>query len=113
MIRKKEIILILLFLIISTVSLNAQEENIDVIVVIDTSWSVWEYYDDIVNYLIRYLLEELLHQYDTFHLLYFSEKIDAIDSSYDRIICHLALCHLENPWNALEEFKLIINKGGM
>ncbi len=49
-------------------------ENIDVIVMVDTSWSLWQPFDDIVNYLINSMLDEIVHKGDTFHLLQFSEK---------------------------------------
>jgi Mg-chelatase subunit ChlD len=49
-------------------------ESIDVIVMIDTSWSLWQPFDDIVNYLINSMLDEIVHKEDTFHLLQFSVK---------------------------------------
>jgi hypothetical protein len=47
-------------------------ENIDVIMMVDTSWSLWQPFDDIVNYLINSMLDEILAKGDTFHLLQFS-----------------------------------------
>ncbi|MBN1799014.1 MAG: VWA domain-containing protein [Spirochaetales bacterium] len=49
-------------------------ENIDVIVMVDTSWSLWQPFDDIVNYLINSMVDEIVHKGDTFHLLQFSTK---------------------------------------
>ena len=46
--------------------------NIDLVVMIDTSESMFPYFDDVTNYLIQDLLTAKLHAGDTFHLLSFS-----------------------------------------
>jgi Mg-chelatase subunit ChlD len=46
--------------------------NIDLVVMVDTSESMFPYFDDLVNYLVQDLLTEKLHKGDTFHLLSFS-----------------------------------------
>ncbi|MGA2977495.1 MAG: VWA domain-containing protein [Spirochaetia bacterium] len=47
-------------------------ENIDLVVMVDTSESMFPYFDDLMNYLVQDLLTEKLHRGDTFHLLSFS-----------------------------------------
>jgi hypothetical protein len=47
-------------------------ENIDLVVMVDTSESMFPYFDDLMNYLVQDLLTEKLHKGDTFHLLSFS-----------------------------------------
>jgi hypothetical protein len=49
-------------------------ENIDVVVMVDTSWSLWQPFDDIENYLINSMLDQILHKGDSFSLLQFSAK---------------------------------------
>ena len=46
--------------------------NIDLVVMVDTSESMFPYFDDLMNYLVQTLLTEKLHKGDTFHLLSFS-----------------------------------------
>jgi hypothetical protein len=46
--------------------------NIDLVVMVDTSESMFPYFDDLMNYLVQNLLTEKLHRGDTFHLLSFS-----------------------------------------
>lgn len=46
--------------------------NIDLVVMIDTSESMFPYFNDVTNYLIQDLLTAKLHAGDTFHLLSFS-----------------------------------------
>jgi hypothetical protein len=46
--------------------------DIDLVVMIDTSESMFPYFDDVTNYLIQDLLTSKLHKGDTFHLLSFS-----------------------------------------
>ncbi|MGA2479636.1 MAG: vWA domain-containing protein, partial [Spirochaetia bacterium] len=47
-------------------------ENIDLVVMVDTSESMFPYFDDLMNYLVQDLLVAKLHRGDTFHLLSFS-----------------------------------------
>jgi Mg-chelatase subunit ChlD len=47
-------------------------ENIDLVVMVDTSESMFPYFDDLMNYLVQDLLTAKLHRGDTFHLLSFS-----------------------------------------
>jgi Mg-chelatase subunit ChlD len=47
-------------------------ENIDLVVMVDTSESMFPYFDDLMNYLVQDLLVDRLHRGDTFHLLSFS-----------------------------------------
>jgi Mg-chelatase subunit ChlD len=49
---------------------NAQ--NIDLVVLVDTSESMFPYFDDLMTYLVQDLLTKRLHRGDTFHLLSFS-----------------------------------------
>jgi hypothetical protein len=46
--------------------------NIDLVVMVDASESMFPYFDDLMNYLVQDLLTEKLHRGDTFHLLSFS-----------------------------------------
>jgi len=41
------------------------------------------------------------------------ETIHQPSSSFDAVICHLALCHVRNPLNALKEFSTVLKKGGL
>jgi hypothetical protein len=50
----------------------AAAENMDLVVMVDTSESMFPYFDDLMNYLVQDLLTEKLHKGDTFHLLSFS-----------------------------------------
>ncbi len=50
----------------------AAAANIDLVVMVDTSESMFPYFDDLMNYLVQNLLTEKLHKGDTFHLLSFS-----------------------------------------
>jgi Mg-chelatase subunit ChlD len=46
--------------------------NIDLVVLVDTSESMFPYFDDLMTYLVQDLLTTRLHRGDTFHLLSFS-----------------------------------------
>ncbi|HET6451845.1 MAG TPA: vWA domain-containing protein [Spirochaetia bacterium] len=46
--------------------------NIDLVVLVDTSESMFPYFDDLMTYLVQDLLTTRLHKGDTFHLLSFS-----------------------------------------
>ena len=49
-------------------------ENMDLVVMVDTSESMFPYFDDLMNSLIQDLLTAKLHRGDTFHLLSFSSS---------------------------------------
>ena len=46
--------------------------NVDLVVMVDTSESMFPYFDDLMTYLVQDLLTTRLHKGDTFHLLSFS-----------------------------------------
>ncbi len=48
--------------------------GIDVIVMVDTSESMFPFFDDLINYLIKDILEKRLNQGDTFYLLSFADE---------------------------------------
>jgi Mg-chelatase subunit ChlD len=52
----------------------AWSAGIDVVVMVDTSESMFPVFDDVVNYLLRDLLENRLHAGDSFHLLSFADS---------------------------------------
>ncbi len=75
----------------------AAAENIDLIVMVDTSASMFPYFDDLMNYLIHDLLATRLHRGDTFHLLSFDStpeveialeinSSEAVDRAFGRIL---------------------------
>ena len=47
-------------------------QNLDLVVLVDTSESMFPYFDDLMNYLVQDLLTKRLHRGDTFHLVSFS-----------------------------------------
>ncbi|MGA2640079.1 MAG: vWA domain-containing protein [Spirochaetia bacterium] len=47
-------------------------QNLDLAVLVDTSESMFPYFDDLMNYLVQDLLTTRLHRGDTFHLISFS-----------------------------------------
>ncbi len=55
------------------VLLAAAASGMDVVTMVDTSSSMFPYYDDLQQYLLRDLLEHWLHKGDTFHLLSFAD----------------------------------------
>jgi Mg-chelatase subunit ChlD len=72
-------------------------ENIDLIVMVDTSASMFPYFDDLMNYLVHDLLATRLHRGDTFHLLSFDSSpeveialeinsAEAADRAFGRIL---------------------------
>ncbi len=63
-------VLFLLFFLIGKI--YAYEDDIDLVVMIDTSESMFPYYNDVVNYMIQDILKKELHYGDIFHLLSFS-----------------------------------------
>lgn len=84
---------ILLFLAV----MPAAAENIDLVVMVDTSASMFPYFDDLMNYLVHDLLATRLHRGDTFHLLSFDStpeveialeinSAEAADRAFGRIL---------------------------
>jgi len=63
---------IAMFGILAIAPAPASAENIDLVVMVDTSESMFPYFDDLMNYLVQDLLTTRLHKGDTFHLLSFS-----------------------------------------
>src|SRR4030042_581292 len=55
------------------VLLAATAAGMDVVTMVDTSASMFPYYDELQQYLLRDLLEHWLHKGDTFHLLSFAD----------------------------------------
>ena len=62
-----------LTLVLLVLALGAAASGMDVVTMVDTSESMFPYYDELVNYLLRDLLEHWLHKGDTFHLLSFAD----------------------------------------
>jgi hypothetical protein len=56
------------------VGIPAAAENMDLVVMVDTSESMFPYFDDLMNSLIQDLLTAKLRRGDTFHLLSFSSS---------------------------------------
>ena len=78
-------------------AMPACAENIDLVVVVDTSSSMFPYFDDLMNYLVHDLLASRLHRGDTFHLLSFDSSpeveialeinsAEAADRAFGRIL---------------------------
>jgi Mg-chelatase subunit ChlD len=63
-----------LALLLMCLSALAWSTGIDVVVMVDISESMFPVFDDVVNYLLRDLLENRLHQGDSFHLLSFADS---------------------------------------
>lgn len=69
--KHKALFLTLLLMCLSALAWPA---GIDVVVMVDISESMFPVFDDVVNYLLRDLLENRLHQGDSFHLLSFADS---------------------------------------
>jgi hypothetical protein len=63
---------ILSFVLFVLVAACAMASDVDLVVVMDTSESMFPYFEDLRSYLLESLLKEKLHRGDTFHLLSFS-----------------------------------------
>jgi hypothetical protein len=63
---------ILSFVLFVLVAAGTMASDVDLVVVMDTSESMFPYFEDLRSYLIEDLLQEKLHRGDTFHLLSFS-----------------------------------------
>ena len=95
--RNKVLLLFLLFPV-----LTGATQGLDVVVMIDTSESMFPYFEELVHYLIGDLLENRLHVGDHFHLLSFAnapeteisetiEDSDNVEKLLDRILILKAL----------------------
>jgi hypothetical protein len=65
-------ILIAVIVALTSVCAPLAAENMDLIVMVDTSTSMFPYFDDLMRFLIQDLLTAKLHGGDTFHLLSFN-----------------------------------------
>jgi hypothetical protein len=70
---RKAFLVLLLILGLAAGSLAA---GMDLVVMVDTSASMFPYYDELVQYLLKDLLEHWLHKDDTFHLLSFADQAE-------------------------------------
>jgi hypothetical protein len=78
----------------------AAASDVDLVVVMDTSESMFPYFEDLRDYLLQDLLKEKLHRGDTFHLLSFSSAPEleialpiADERAAERAFGRLALLH--------------------
>ncbi len=69
----KKAICTAMFLLLLAVALG-WTAGIDLVVMVDVSESMFPVFDDLVNYLLRDLLENRLHRGDSFHLLSFADN---------------------------------------
>jgi len=80
--------LALLLSILLLVAVSALPAGIDLVVMVDTSASMFPVFDDLVNYLLRDILENRLREGDSFHLLSFAgstekELSESIEATSD------------------------------
>ena len=68
------LLLVVLIAVLGIAAMPAAAENIDLVVMVDTSLSMFPYFDDLMNYLVQDLLVDRLHRGDTFHLLTFDSS---------------------------------------
>jgi hypothetical protein len=94
----KRILSFVLFLVL--VAGAAAASDVDLVVVMDTSESMFPYFEDLRDYLLQDLLKEKLHRGDTFHLLSFSSAPEleialpiADERAAERAFGRLALLH--------------------
>lgn len=64
----------LALLLILGLAAGGRAAGMDLVVMVDTSASMFPYYDELVQYLLQDLLENWLHKDDTFHLLSFADQ---------------------------------------
>ncbi len=57
---------------------RADAEGMDVVVMVDVTWSLTEQFNDIEHYLLGTLLSDVLKNGDTFHLLWFSDHPETL-----------------------------------
>jgi len=65
---------ILVIVLLVCIPCIAGSTGVDVVVMVDISESMFPFFDDVVDYLLRDLLENRLHQGDSFHLLSFADS---------------------------------------
>ena len=93
-------ILSFVLLLLVLVAAAAAASDVDLVVVMDTSESMFPYFEDLRDYLVQDLLKEKLHRGDTFHLLSFSGSPElqialpiADERAAERAFGRLALLH--------------------
>ena len=64
--------LLLVLSILLLVAVCGMPAGVDLVVMVDTSASMFPVFDDLVNYLLRDILENRLREGDSFHLLSFA-----------------------------------------
>jgi hypothetical protein len=69
---RRAVLMLALAVALCVTAAPASAANIDLVVMVDTSASMFPYFDDVMNYLVQDLLVQKLHRGDTFHLLSFS-----------------------------------------
>jgi hypothetical protein len=91
---------ILPFALLVLVAAAVGASDVDLVVVMDTSESMFPYFEDLRGYLIEDLLQEKLHRGDTFHLLSFSSSPEletavtlADERAAEKAFGRLALLH--------------------
>ena len=70
--RAALIVLVLAFAFLLGGGRAQAAQNLDLVVLVDTSESMFPYFDDLMHYLVQDLLTTRLHRGDTFHLISFS-----------------------------------------
>ncbi len=65
-------LLLLLITIFISIGVYSQTPDIDLVVMVDISESMFPYFNDVINYMVQDILKNKLHYGDTFHLLSFS-----------------------------------------
>ncbi len=93
----KRILIVLLAVLVAGA---AAASDVDLVVVMDTSESMFPYFEELRDYLLQDLLKEKLHRGDTFHLLSFSSQPEleialpiADEQAAERAFGRLALLH--------------------
>ncbi len=81
--RRARVVLFALLLALGAgAAASAAPQNIDLVVMVDTSESMFPYFDDLMNYLVQDLLTSRLHRGDTFHLISFS-SVPEVETSLE------------------------------
>lgn len=91
---------IVLCLLISLVALTATAEEMDMIVLLDVSESMFPYFDDTVNFLLKDIVDEHLEYGDGFHLLSFASipereiyRVIKSNDDMEAILARIMLLH--------------------
>jgi hypothetical protein len=94
---RKRLILALVFLVTAFCAASA---GVDLVVMVDTSASMFPIFGDVVNYLLRDILENRLRAGDTFHLLSFAGSVEeettesiAETSNLEQVVGRILLLH--------------------